>query len=548
MLGRLAFPAAAALAVLVVLPVAAAAPAGRAAMQSAAPTSGVTAVAAGAGSGSIELRSAPTSRPRPGSRNKGSQGAAAQSPRAAGSRIAPTVGPLAPVAGPSWEGANDQTLSPPDTNGAIGPHSYIESINLQIGIYNRTGAVIATGSLQTLTGHPQFNMTDPMVLWDPDTKRFYYNAWDTTQASMAFGFSKSSNPTNLGAEWCKYTATFGYASTNAPDYPKLGQTKNFLLMGVNFYPSFSSLLSTQSDLLWVTKPAGAATISTCPSAVTFKAGKFSDLRNVDNTQAFTPVPAIQADPASAGWVTATADVENGSSGNFLTIFRVRPSVADPTVAEISAPHAIAVGSYSGPLDAPQAGTDRVLDTLDGRVTHAVAAIDPRIPGPAVWTSHAINGGAGSRVRWYEIHPTPLASPSIFQSGVVSNASLYIFNPAISPDRTVNSNGAAHGSSMVMGFTTSSSTTQTAIRMVSKVGSAAQSGLVLVKLSPGKNEDFSCTTAGSTCRWGDYGGATPDPAAGLTAARGKVWLTNEWNATSTNPNGVWWRTWNWAATP
>jgi len=110
----------------------------------------------------------------------------------------------APTIGASWNGVNDQTLSPPDTNGAIGPQSYIEFINLQVGVYTRAGAVIATGNAQTLTGHPQFNLSDPMMIWDPNTQRFYYNIWDTTQASMAFGFSKSSNPTNLGANWCKY--------------------------------------------------------------------------------------------------------------------------------------------------------------------------------------------------------------------------------------------------------------------------------------------------------------------------------------------------------
>ena len=460
---------------------------------------------------------------------------------AAGSALAPTIGA-------SWNGVSDSTLSPPDTNGAIGPMSYIEIINLQLGIYTRAGGTTATGNLQTLTGHSQFNLSDPMILWDPNTQRFFYNVWDTTQASMAFGFSKSKNPTNLGNAWCKYTATFGYATSSAPDYPKLGQTKNFLLIGVNFYPTFSSPLSTQSDLLWVSKPQGSGAITTCPSATTFKAGKFSNLKNVNGTQAFTPVPAIQTDTSTNGFVVATADIEDGSSGNFITVFQVMPSAADPTVPSLSAPHQVAVSSYTGGPDAPQMGTNRLLDTLDGRLKHAVSGIDPRTGKNEVWTSHAVLGGAGTQARWYEITPTPVATPSLFQSGVISNASLYVFNDGIAPDRTVNPTGAAHGSNMVAGFNTSSATTFSAIRMVSKVGAGARSGFVLVKQSPGKNEDFTCPSAGSTCRWGDYGGATSDPAASLTASSGRVWLTNEWNAASTNPNGVWWRTRNWEAIP
>jgi len=453
-----------------------------------------------------------------------------------------------PTTGASWNGVSDGTLSPPDTNGAIGPNSYVEIINLQVGVYSRTGAKITSGTLQRLTGHSQFNLSDPMVLWDPDTQRFYYNVWDTSAATMAIGFSKTSNPTNLSTNWCKYTASFGYSTSNAPDYPKLGQTKGFLLIGVNFYPSFSSLLSTQSDLLWLTKPAGSGAITTCPAASTFKIGKFSNLKNVNGTQAFTPVPPIQADTSSKGFVVASADVADGSTGNFLTVFQVKPSGTDPTVPVISAPHQVAVATYQMGPDAPQSGTNRLLDTLDGRLSHAVQAMDPRAGATTVWTSHAVMGGVGTEVRWYEIRPTPLSTPTVFQSGTINDATLYVFNGAVSPDRTVNPGGSAHGQNMVAGFTSSSTTTFSADQMVSKVGSGAQSAFVLVNQSPGKNEDFTCTTAGSTCRWGDYGGATPDPAASLTAATGEVWLTNEWNATSTNPNGVWWRTWNWEATP
>jgi hypothetical protein len=75
-------------------------------------------------------------------------------------------------------------------------------------------------------------------------------------------------------------------------------------------------------------------------------------------------------------------------------------------------------------------------------------------------------------------------------------------------------------------------------MVSKIGPAAQSVFVLANQSPTFYADFTCHPV---CRWGDYGGATPDPAAAATAAQGNVWLTNEWASTA-------WKTWNWEAHP
>jgi len=91
--------------------------------------------------------------------------------------------------------------------------------------------------------------------------------------------------------------------------------------------------------------------------------------------------------------------------------------------------------------------------------------------------------------------------------------------------------------MVLGFSTSSSTAFPASQMVSKIGAGAQSSFVVVKQSTTFDNDFTCAP---TCRWGDYGGATPDPTkkGGTT---GEVWLTNEWT-NGTN------QTWNWEATP
>jgi len=171
--------------------------------------------------------------------------------------------------------------------------------------------------------------------------------------------------------------------------------------------------------------------------------------------------------------------------------------------------------------------------------HAVAAFDPTIGKIAIWTGHAVMGGAGAEYRWYEIHRDPSHAPVLVQSGVVTSSSLYVFNGATSPDRTVTASGKAHGDAMVSGFTTSSSSSFPASQMVSKIGAGAQSGMVSVKQSTTFDADFTCAP---TCRWGDYAGATPDPSPTLlTGNHGEVWLTNQW----TNGSN---QTWNWEALP
>ena len=61
--------------------------------------------------------------------------------------------------------------------------------------------------------------------------------------------------------------------------------------------------------------------------------------------------------------------------------------------------------------------------------------------------------------------------------------------------------------MVMDFNTSSATTFIALKMVSKIGAAAQSAPVQITISTAADTGFDC--ADGTCRWGDYAAATPD---------------------------------------
>jgi hypothetical protein len=460
--------------------------------------------------------------------------------------------PFAPSVGASWPGLSDPMVSPPDPNGAIGPSSYVEIINDKFAIYRRTGAVINAATMAALTGDSG-PLSDPMVLWDPNTQRFYYNIWNVAAAggtnTMDFGFSKTSNPTSIPGSFCNYGAGFGYSSAEVPDYPKLGQSQGFLMIGVNHYPTVSALHADRSDLLWISKPQGSAPITTCPAASSFTHGIFKNLRNQNGSQAWTPVPAIQDDSSSSGWIVTSSDIECPNicgTGTLITVHTLTPSTKNPKIPVLNTTgRSITVPSFQPPFQktvsggVPQKGSTTVLDPLDGRLEHAVAAVDPKLSKEVIWTGHNVRS-AGNRTefRWYEILPTPVATPTLVSSGVVNSASLFVFNGAVAPDRTVNPSGAAHGDSIVIGFTTSSSTTLPADRMVSKVGSGALSPFVLVDQSLTPDTDFTC----SPCRWGDYGGATSDPAQSLSAPHGEVWLSNEAVTAGLNT------TWNWEAKP
>ena len=440
-----------------------------------------------------------------------------------------------PTLGPSWNGQSENDLAPPDPTGAIGPNSYIELINLRYGIYERTGSPIDQGDLGALTLFPVNELSDPQIVWDPTAQRFYYLVLDYYTSAYAFGYSKSADPRS-STDFCHYQIGAFYSSLYLPDYPKMAVTQDFVLVGTNVF--LLAAYYNGSDVDWFQKP----TDTVCPAQLG-AGGIFGNLKNADGSQTSTPEPAVSADATSGGWVVGSADVGVGSA-NYLTLFKVTKNNTSG-YANISAPMRIGVASYQTPANAPQKGATQLLDTMDTRLTHAVAGYDPRIGATAVWTAHTVFGGPGAEDRWYEI--STAGTPQVAQSGKASDPNLYVWNGAVSPDRASDDATGATGRNMVMGFNTSSVDTYPAIQMVSQRGVAAQSSFVLVVQSGGPNVDFSCTggSGGNVCRWGDYAGATPDP---LKSSGGQVWLSGEWNNPATDGSTPVWQTWNWAATP
>jgi len=457
--------------------------------------------------------------------------------------------PHGPSIGPSWQGAEEDDLAPPDTTGAIGPKSYIEFINDQMAIYSRSGALIADTPVEQFAapGGAHTDYSDPQILWDPQTRRFFYLIIDVADDTFAWGFSKSRNPQNPATDLCNYDADFGYGA-ELPDYPKLGDTRDFLLIGANIYLGEAFI---GSDVDWITKFQSKKAITSCPAASSFKQGQRTMLEDENGVLTSTPEPAKQADPSHDGWVVAVPDPTNsGATGTTLELYHVTKN-GDGTanIPQMGTP--VTVPQYAPPAPAPQMGTQYPLDTLDGRLTNAIQAVDPsHNKAVALWTQHTIVGGAGAEMRWYEID---VANAVTFQEGDITDPNLFVFNGAVSPDRSVKrKNGklvGRFGANMVSGFTTSGTAAFPADQMVSKVGTGPVSAFVLVHQSPGADQGFDCVEL-QRCRWGDYGGASPDPAAAKGATEGNVWLTNEWDHGDSVPNPLTasWATWNWEATP
>ncbi len=434
---------------------------------------------------------------------------------------------------PGWNGTDAPGVSaadeafccvPPDTTGSIGPSNYVEIINTTVAVYDRNLNLIATTDLASFSNAGSLNVSDPNLQWDPRSGRWLYSligfTSDFKTTDLLFGWSKTSDPTNLSGGWCRFGVLGG---SLLPDYPKLGHDDNFIAVGANLYDmSQPTQPFVTAQIYAMPKPAAGDTSCTPPAAYVF-ADPTHPLLNADGTLAFTPVPANTADASTGAFIVAAHSptlAPLGAQAKIMTWNLRRLATAKPA---LNVDGDVSVGSFNVPANVPQPGGGPVIDSLDARLTQAVAHADPAAGGAeAVWTQHTINGPGGrSVVRWYELLP---ATHVVRQQGQVASATDFVFNGAISPSISGNDAVVVYD----RGGTAEEPLVAAQGRSAAAPVGTLDSGETVLAASTGADTDFSCYSPyGPPCRWGDYAGASPDPSN-----PGVVWATEEWYGTST----------------
>ena len=431
---------------------------------------------------------------------------AASPSRAVTAQTAPAAAPTGAV----FNGLNKPGLSaadegsaatPPDSTGAIGPTLYVEMVNQLVGVYDRnTLSLISSTDFGTFAHVPAgLGTSDPQIQWDPVANRWLYAMVGIATGGnyLLFGWTKTADPSNLTGGWCNYGVN---TTSNLQDYPKLGHDAHWLTIGSNVYSDTSSSYPFVTAQIWAF-PKPAATDSTCSSGVnaTFFADAAHPLKNSDGTLSFTPVPANTTD-SSNDYIISARDVTLAPAAKVM-VWHMEARPAPTLVADGD----LAVGSYAIPPSVPQPGTPYLLDSLDGRLTQAVARFDPSAGAEAVWSQQTIGRNGRSVVRWYEFIP---ASKTVRQQGELASPTDFLWNAAISPsaagnDAAIFYNRGSASQLPLIGALTRTSTTQLGQMEI---------GETILGTSSAPNEEaaFQTNCNPNPCRWGDYSGATPDP--------------------------------------
>ncbi len=435
-------------------------------------------------------------------------------------------------------------VSPPDTDGDVGPNHYVQIVNLLVRVYDKAGnpltAPFKLSSLFAPLGGQcaASDQGDPIALYDPLADRwllsqFAFTGISTPPYHECIAISKTGDPT--GAYFLYDFITPG---NEFPDYPKLGvwpdayyMTTNQFLLGGNF--DGAGAFAFERAKMLAGDPTASLiyfnlNLASHPEAI---GGMLpSDLDGLN--------PPAPGRPNTFAYFLAT---EFGDAIDGLRLFDFHADFANPlnsTFTErpespipVAAFNPLTPAGRDDILQPPPATTSAALDAIADRLMHR---LQYRNFGgtESLVTNHTVNvsgstvlGVYRSGVRYYQLTST---------GGAFTVAEQATFDPADGNSRWMGSAAVDNQGNLAVGYSVSSITTFPSIRYAGRLASDPPGGLFQgeTTLIAG-----SGVQTGTGSRWGDYSALAVDPMDDCT-----FWYTNEYyTAASQASSSVGWVT-------
>jgi hypothetical protein len=418
-------------------------------------------------------------------------------PAASGPSAHPSVAVTVGVHFPGISSGNSSCgCAPPDVQLAVGPSHVVEMVNLEGKIWNKTGHVLKSFTLASFFGTGTDFTSDPKVLYDNLSGRWFASLLDVTTGTIHVEVSHNSSATGT---WVLYTVT-GSPAGFFPDQPILGISSKLVALGGNVYNT------STSAFLW-----GEVWALNKSSMLT---GSTTYFNTFHNTAWFSVQPVHSLSAAATQYLVST------SGSSTMDLYKLTGVPSNHTSSSLSAATALSIGTFSTPPAALQKGTLKLLDTSDTRVLSAVWRAN------VLWATFdtgcipANDSTTRSCVRLVEI--TTGTTPAVAQDFNLAKTRSYTFYGALTLDGSLNL-------AVVYGY--SNLTTHPTVAVTGHLSSGSVGSLLATKvLMIGTGSaTFACT--GSVCRWGDYYGAGSDPRSP------NLWVAGEYVAASTI-----WATW------
>jgi hypothetical protein len=393
--------------------------------------------------------------------------------------------------------------APPDTNGDVGPNHYVQTVNTDFAVFNKSGAAVyGPVAINTIWsgfggGCETNNDGDPTVVYDPMADRFVISQFSVSSTPYMQCVAVSATPDPTGA-YHRYA--FSYGNTDFTDYPKIGvwpdayyTTFNVFANGANFSGA-KVCAYDRSKML-----TGAAATQQCFSTDSTWGGLLP--ADLDGSR--------QPPAGSPEYVVAFGT-------NNLGVWKFHVDWTTPANSTFTGPTLLAVSAFSpacggGGTCIPQAGTSQQLDSLADRLMYRLAYRNFGSHESLV-TNHSVTAGTSVGVRWYELRADASHNLSVFQQGTYAPDANYRWMGSVAMDQSGN---------MALGFSLGGASLNPEIHYTGRLASDAAGTMTQGESTIINGGGVQSGTQGLT-RWGDYSMMGVDPSDDCT-----FWYTTEY---------------------
>jgi hypothetical protein len=465
----------------------------------------------------------PEEKPRPvprSVRQLNPQGTAAES--LASSQFRTAAATLAsPLAIQSFQAlADNNTAIPPDTMGAVGPNHIMTTLNSQIRIQDRTGAVLSTVDMNSFwSSLGSYDVYDPRVTYDPFGGRWIFSAAadaNLPTAAILVAVSATSDPTG---NWYRFVANVDPQQGDRwADFDALGFNKNWIVVTANIFPTSGP--DTNNPAYYVFDKSDLYTNG---------AGAFTEIKE-PSSLAFSVAPAQTFD-SSLATVYLIEDWDN-------TTARLRIStITGPVGTEVLTsgtffPTGSSTWEFMPPVDnfLPQLGSTHNIDGGDSRI------LSCSYRNGSLWCSQTvflpINAPTRAAAQWWQINPT---TGGVEQFGRIDDPTGVQFFAY--PSIAANAN-----SDVLVGYsrfsTSQSASGNYSFRFADDAPNTLRADTIL---KAGEGPYFAAVSS-SANRWGDFSATVVDPVNNLS-----FWTIQEYAGmpvgnpllSSSGRWGTWW---------
>jgi hypothetical protein len=410
----------------------------------------------------------------------------------------------------NFEGLSHTGWSSPDTNGSVGATQFVQFVNTQFAVYNKTtgaktfGPVLGTTIFTGFGGLCETNNGgDVIVLYDKAAQRWVMSQRAVQPGGPFYQCVAVSTTSDATGSWNRYAFAL---TTDFPDYPKLG------IWPDAYYVAINRLNTTTLALI-----GGLACALDRSKMLTGATATAQCINLSINASSLLP----------SDWDGATAPPA-GAPNYFLALgtnslnrWKFHVDFLRPLNTTLTGPTPISVPAFNqacnGGVCLPQPGTTQLIDSLGDRLMYRLAYRNFGTHESLVVTHSIVTAAGNVAIRWYEVR-NPGGSPTVFQKGnFVPDTSTYRWLGSMAMDKV---------GDIAVGYSVSSKTVNPSIRYTGRVPTdplGTMEGEATIMAGTG-------VETGSN-NWGDYSSMSIDPLDDCT-----FWYTNEYYKTT--GNGTW----------